>query len=115
MIQPGSCLAAVTAATSVKIISNRNTTANTAVNVDSTKPPEPKKVDVGTVAALGVAVGAVGAFVTGLIGYATGLFRLGEWLDQRGQSAQIAFGAVALYVIVVMAPSAAAPFIYFQF
>jgi len=42
-------------------------------------------------------------------------FRLGEWLDARGQAAQIAFGAVALYVIVVMAPSASAPFIYFQF
>jgi hypothetical protein len=54
-----------------------STTATTAVNLDSAKPPEPKKVDVGTVAALGVAVGAVGAFVTGLIGYATGLFRLG--------------------------------------
>jgi len=54
-----------------------STTATTAVNVDSTKAPEPKKVDVGTVAALGVAVGAVGAFVTGLIGYATGLFALG--------------------------------------
>jgi hypothetical protein len=42
-------------------------------------------------------------------------FRLGEWLDARGQAAQIAFGAVALYAIVVMAPSASAPFIYFQF
>jgi D-alanyl-lipoteichoic acid acyltransferase DltB (MBOAT superfamily) len=42
-------------------------------------------------------------------------FRLGEWLDHRGQAAQIAFGTAALYLIVVMAPSAAAPFIYFQF
>ena len=41
--------------------------------------------------------------------------RLGEWLDARGQVAQVAFGALALYVIVVMAPSASAPFIYFQF
>ena len=41
--------------------------------------------------------------------------RLGEWLDARGQTAQIAFGAAAMYAIVVMAPSAAAPFIYFQF
>ena len=32
-----------------------------------------------------------------------------------GQAAQVAFGAAALYAIVVMAPSAAAPFIYFQF
>ena len=41
--------------------------------------------------------------------------RLGEWLDRGGQAAQVAFGALALYVIVVMAPSASAPFIYFQF
>ena len=41
--------------------------------------------------------------------------RLGEWLDARGLSAQIGFGAVAMYVIIVMAPSASAPFIYFQF
>ena len=42
-------------------------------------------------------------------------FRLGEWLDVRGLPAQIGFGAVAMYLIVVMAPSASAPFIYFQF
>ena len=41
--------------------------------------------------------------------------RLGEWLDARGLPAQIGFGALVLYLIVVMAPSAAAPFIYFQF
>ena len=34
--------------------------------------PRPKKIDVGTVAALGVAVGAIGTFITALIGYATG-------------------------------------------
>jgi D-alanyl-lipoteichoic acid acyltransferase DltB (MBOAT superfamily) len=41
--------------------------------------------------------------------------RLGAWLDERGGAAEVAFGAAALYLIVVMAPSAAAPFIYFQF
>ena len=41
------------------------------------KPPEAKKIDVGTVAALGVAVGAIGAFATALVGYATGIFKLG--------------------------------------
>jgi hypothetical protein len=46
-------------------------------NVGNAKPPETKKIDVGTVAALGVAVGAVGAFATALIGYATGLFKMG--------------------------------------
>lgn len=37
----------------------------------------PKKVDVGTVAALGVAFGAIGTFITGVIGYGAGIFRLG--------------------------------------
>jgi hypothetical protein len=38
-----------------------------------------KKIDVGTVAALGVAVGAIGAAVTGLAGYLTGVFGLPFW------------------------------------
>lgn len=53
--------------------------AITAAHVGDIKPPEPKKVDVGTVAALGVAAGAIGTFITALIGYATGLFRLGPF------------------------------------
>jgi hypothetical protein len=54
------------------------TTAVTAVNVDKTKPPAvPKKLDVGTVAALGVAFGAIGTFFTALVGYAAGVFKLG--------------------------------------
>jgi len=32
---------------------------------------------VGSVAALGVAVGALGAFLTAVVGYATGIFKLG--------------------------------------
>src|ERR1700734_1428510 len=36
--------------------------------------------------------------------------RFGAWLDARGGAAEVAFAAVALYLIVVMAPSAAAPF-----
>jgi hypothetical protein len=51
--------------------------ASGAANIGNAKPPEAKKIDVGTVAALGVAVGAVGAFATALIGYATGLFKMG--------------------------------------
>jgi hypothetical protein len=46
-------------------------------NVGNVKPPETKKIDVGTVAALGVAVGAIGAFATALVGYATGIFKMG--------------------------------------
>jgi hypothetical protein len=51
--------------------------ATTTANVDTAKAPEAKKVDVGTVAALGVAVGAIGTFITALIGYATGIVSLG--------------------------------------
>jgi hypothetical protein len=54
-----------------------SSTATTTANIDTAKAPEAKKVDVGTVAALGVAVGAIGTFITALIGYATGIFRLG--------------------------------------
>jgi hypothetical protein len=52
--------------------------ATSTAHVGASKPPEPaKKIDVGTVAALGVAVGAIGTFITAMIGYATGVFRLG--------------------------------------
>jgi hypothetical protein len=54
-----------------------NTAATGTANIGNVKPPETKKIDVGTVAALGVAVGAIGAFATALIGYATGLFKMG--------------------------------------
>ena len=54
-----------------------SSTAATTANADKAKAPEAKKIAVGTVAALGVAVGAIGTFVTALIGYATGLFKLG--------------------------------------
>jgi len=53
-------------------------TATAAVNADKTKAPAPpKKMDVGTVAAIGVAFGAIGTFLTALVGYATGIFKLG--------------------------------------
>jgi hypothetical protein len=54
-----------------------STVATGAANIGNVKPPEAKKIDVGTVAALGVAVGAIGTFVTAMVGYATGLFKLG--------------------------------------
>lgn len=58
-----------------------STAATTAATLDQQKPPAeaPKKIDVGTVAALGVAVGAIGAFVTTVIGYLTGVFKLPFW------------------------------------
>jgi hypothetical protein len=64
--------------------------AATAISTaDKGKPAEPKKVDVGTVAALGVAVGAIGAAVAGL---ATGLMKLAAW--------QIPLVFVALLLII---------------
>ena len=41
--------------------------------------------------------------------------RLGARLDAGGWPAQVGFGAAALYGVIALAPSAAAPFIYFQF
>ncbi|HKP96181.1 MAG TPA: hypothetical protein VJ385_10520 [Fibrobacteria bacterium] len=55
-----------------------SSTAATTVHIDKTAPPAaPKKMDVGTVAAIGVAAGAIGTFATALIGYLTGILRLG--------------------------------------
>ncbi|MFM1770743.1 MAG: hypothetical protein RJA22_3272 [Verrucomicrobiota bacterium] len=53
-------------------------TATTAANLDKAKA-EPKKVDVGTVAALGVAFGAIGSLLTALVGYLSGLIQLPFW------------------------------------
>ena len=53
--------------------------ANKAVNADKAKA-EPKKIDVGAVAAMGVAFGAIGALITTLIAQASGLFTLPFWL-----------------------------------
>jgi hypothetical protein len=50
------------------------------VHMDKTKvePPQPpKKIDVGMVAALGVAAGALGTFIATLFGYMAGIVRLG--------------------------------------
>ncbi len=52
------------------------TAAETTANVDKTKPAEPKKIDVGTVAALGVAVGAIGGAIGAIV---TGLAKLALW------------------------------------
>lgn len=44
---------------------------------DQAKPAEPKKVDVGAVAAIGVAVAGIGTFFTAVMGYASGILQLG--------------------------------------
>jgi hypothetical protein len=48
-------------------------------HVDATKtaPPPQKKLDIGVVAALGVAAGALGTFVATLLGYTSGIIRMG--------------------------------------
>jgi hypothetical protein len=52
--------------------------ATSAANVDKAKA-EPKKVDVGTVAALGVAFGAIGTLLATLAGYLSGILKLPFW------------------------------------
>jgi hypothetical protein len=52
--------------------------ATAPANVDKSKP-EPKKVDVGTVAALGVAFGAIGTMLTAIVGKLTGVLQLPFW------------------------------------
>ena len=67
--------AAADAAADAKLAAAANATAN----ADKAKP-EPKKIDVGAVAAMGVAFGAIGALITTLIAQASGLFVLPFWL-----------------------------------
>jgi hypothetical protein len=66
------------AAADAKTETKMSTAAAGATNLDQTKTG-PRKVDVGTVAALGVAFGALGTLVTTLIGYAFGLFAIAFW------------------------------------
>lgn len=65
--------AAADAAADAKLVQ----AATAAAEVDKTKPAAPKKIDVGTVAALGVAFGAIGTFCAALMGYAAGIIKLG--------------------------------------
>ena len=65
--------------------------ATATVNADKTKA-EPKKIDVGAVAAMGVAFGAIGTLFATLLGYATGLFKLPFW--------QLCLAVVGLLLII---------------
>lgn len=72
-------------------------TAITTANVDKIKPPEPpKKLDVGIVAALGVAAGALGTFVATILGYVAGIIKLGPFA---------VIGALLALLLVVSGPS----------
>ncbi len=71
--------------------------ASGAANADQPRPAaEPKKIDVGTVAAISVAIAGIGVLVTTLIGYAAGLFTLPFW--------QLCL-AVAGIMLVISGPS----------
>lgn len=60
------------------------------------KPAEPKKLDIGSVAAIGIAFGAIGTFLTTLIGYVTGVFSGGPF---------IIMGALLGLIAVISGPS----------
>ena len=67
----------------------------TAATADKAKPDQ-KKVDVGTVAAIGVAFGAIGTLLATLAGYLSGILKLPFW--------QVCL-AVAGIVLLISAPS----------
>lgn len=80
--------AAAEATSSTKVES----VATTAANADKAKPPEGKKFDVGTVAAMGVAFGALMTAFAAIAGYASGLFKLPFW--------QLCLALVVLLLII---------------
>jgi hypothetical protein len=65
--------------------------ANTA-NADAATPPESKKIDVGTVAALGVAFGALATATAAFAGYLSGVLTLPFW------QVVLAFAALLLLI-----------------
>jgi hypothetical protein len=79
--------AAAEAASDAKIGAAATATAN----VDKAKP-EQKKVDVGTVAALGVAFGAIGTLLATLAGYLAGVLKLPFW--------QVCLAVVGVIVLI---------------
>jgi len=79
---------------------NRPRTGKTAAAATSTNasvpPAFPNKLDIGVVAALGVAAGALGTFVATLMGYTAGIVRLGPFAI---------IGALAGVVLLISGPS----------
>jgi hypothetical protein len=72
------------------------TTAAGVVHIDKAPPQPPKKMDVGTVAAMGVAFGALATAFAALAGYLSGLLKLPFW--------QVCLAVVGL-LLVVSGPS----------
>ncbi len=95
--------AAAADAASTEKLAAAATAASTADKAGAAAAPAPpKKMDVGTVAALGVAFGAVGAFFTALIGYVTGIIQMGPFAI---------VGAVIGVILLISGPSMILAFI----
>ncbi|MDB4982876.1 MAG: hypothetical protein JWM82_3628, partial [Myxococcales bacterium] len=77
-------------------------TATHTAHVGAAKPPETKKIDVGTVAALGVAVGAIGTFITAMLAFGAGVFKLGPLAVA---------GAIAGLMLLISLPSVVMAFL----
>ena len=71
-------------------------TATATAQADKTAAAPPRKIDVGTVAALGVAFGAIGTFAATLAGYAMGVVRLGPLAI---------VGAILAVILLISCPS----------
>jgi hypothetical protein len=80
--------AAAEAASTAKL----QTAATATASLDKAKPADAKKVDVGTVAALGVAFGALGTAFATIAGYVTGLLKLPFW--------QVVLAVIGLMLLV---------------
>jgi hypothetical protein len=76
--------------------------ATNTAHAGSAKPPETKKIDVGTVAALGVAVGAIGTFITTMLGFGAGILAHG---------ALAVAGAILGLMLVISFPSVVMAFL----
>jgi hypothetical protein len=66
-------------AAGVQTSGNLEQAATVAANIDRTRIDPPKKLDIGIVAALGVAAGAIGTFVATLLGYIAGIIKMGPF------------------------------------
>ena len=89
---PASAEEAAPAAADDAATAKLESTAATAANVDKAKPAEPKKVDVGAVAAMGVAFGFLMTAFATIAGYATGLLKLPFW--------QVCLAVVGLLLLI---------------
>jgi len=93
--------AAADAASAEKLTAAATSTAQVDKAV-AAAPASSKKLDAGTVAAMGVAFGAIGVFLTALVGYMTGIIQMG---------APGIVGAIIGVILLVSGPSLILAFI----